>query len=209
MSTTKEETRSHLLKAARKLLVERGFHGVGLEDIAAAAGVSRQAVYKSHFTSKADLLLALVQHMQVAEKLDELTRPVLEARSALAMFEETILAIVKIEGRVHDIAMVLSAAAVSDAGAAAAWRDRMEVKRGAMRAAVRRLADEGRLSAAWEIEDAVDVLSVLTSVEAYHRLVVERGWTPESLVRKIRELSEGSILTAPRRRTSKKEKGRR
>ncbi len=100
MSTTKEETRSHLLKAARKLLVERGFHGVGLEDIAAAAGVSRQAVYKSHFTSKADLLLALVQHMHVAEKLDELTRPVLEARSALAMFDETILAIVKIEGRV-------------------------------------------------------------------------------------------------------------
>ncbi len=78
-----------------------------------------------------------------------------------------------------------------------------------MRAAVKRLAAEGRLSAAWEIEEAVDVLSVLTSVEAYHRLVVERGWTPESLARKIRELSEASILTAPRRRTSTKERGRR
>lgn len=209
MSTKKEETRSHLLKAARALLVERGFHGVGLEDIAAAAGVSRQAVYKSHFTSKADLLLALVRHMHVAENLDELTRPVLEARSALAMFEETVRAIVKIEARVHDIAMVLSAAAVSDPGAAVAWRDRMEVKRGAMRAAVKRLDAEGRLNPAWELEEAVDILSVLTSVEAYQRLVVEQGWTPESLVRRVRALSEGSIVIEPQRRVSKKEKGRR
>ena len=76
MSTQKEETRQRLFDAARRLLLQRGFHGVRLEDIAEAAGVSRQAVYKSHFTSKADLLVALVQHMHTSEKLDELTRPV-------------------------------------------------------------------------------------------------------------------------------------
>ena len=72
MSTRKEDTRYRLFEAARKLLLKRGFHGVGLEDIAEAAGVSRQAVYKSHFASKADLLLELVRHVHVAENLDEL-----------------------------------------------------------------------------------------------------------------------------------------
>ena len=88
MSTKKEETRVRLLEAARKLLLQRGFHGVGLEDIAAEAGVSRQAVYKSHFASKADLLLELVRYVHVAEKLDELIEPVHEAQTGPAMLEK-------------------------------------------------------------------------------------------------------------------------
>ncbi len=194
MSTKKEETRARLLDAARRLLVERGFHGVGLEDIAAAAGVSRQAVYKSHFASKADLLLALVRHVHVAENLDELVRPALEAKSALARFEATIGTIVRIEERLHDLAMSLSMAALSDADAAVAWRDRLEVKRGALRDAVRGLADEGRLGRGWDAEDAVDMLSALVSVDTYHRLVVERGLTPEALIHNIVELCAGSIV---------------
>jgi AcrR family transcriptional regulator len=198
-STKKDETRVRLFTAARRLLVERGFHGVGLEDIAAAAGVSRQAVYKSHFTSKADLLLALVQHVHVAH-LEEIIRPVREATSAVAMFEETIRAIVMIEVQVHDLGMVLSAAAATDAGAAAAFRDRMEVKRGAIRDALKRLASEGRLNAEWELERAVDMLALLASLESYQQLVVEKGWTTEALIRKIVDLAYGSIVTLPKRR---------
>src|SRR6476619_1637365 len=109
MSTKKEETRLRLLEAARKLLLQRGFHGVGLEDIAAEAGVSRQAVYKSHFGSKAEMLLELVRYVHVAENLDELRRPVYEAQTGLAMLEETIAASVRIEARIHDLALLLNA----------------------------------------------------------------------------------------------------
>src|SRR5215831_1118774 len=100
MSTTKTDTRYRLLDAARKLLLKRGFHGVGLEDIAEAAGVSRQAVYKSHFASKSDLLLELVRHVHETEKLDELTRPIFAANTGLEMLEATIRASIKIEERV-------------------------------------------------------------------------------------------------------------
>lgn len=197
MSTKKEETRLRLLEAARKLLLERGFHGVGLEDIAADAGVSRQAVYKSHFASKAELLLELVRYVHVAEKLDELTRPVYAAQSGLEMLAETIAAIVRIEGRLHDLAVLLSAAAATDAGAAAAYRDRMEVKRGAMRAALVRTQAEGRFSQAWTIEEAVDLLSVLLSIDAYHELVVQQGWRQEAMIGRVRELCELSFLVEP------------
>ena len=204
MSTTKIDTRHRLFEAARKLLLKRGFHGVGLEDIAEAAGVSRQAVYKSHFASKSDLLLELVRHVHVVENLDELTRPVFEAKTGLEMLEATIWASVKIEDRVHELSLVLAAAAVSDAGAAAAWRDRMELKRGALWSTVTRLQTEGRLSRAWKVEQAVDMLDVLLSVETYQRLVTERGWKQKDLVQKVQQLCEGAFLVEPPSRTPKK-----
>lgn len=197
MSTTKTGTRHRLLEAARKLLLKRGFHCVALEDIAEAAGVSRQAVYKSHFASKSELLLELVRHVHVEENLDELTRPVFEAKNALEMLEATIRASVKIEARVHELSLVLAAAALSDAGAAAAWRDRMQLKRGALRTTVSRLLAEGRLSREWELDKAVDVLDALLSVDTYQRLVTERGWKQEELVQKVQELCAGSFLVEP------------
>jgi AcrR family transcriptional regulator len=203
MSTKKEDTRYRLFEAARKLLLKRGFHGVGLEDIAESAGVSRQAVYKSHFASKADLLLELVRHVHVAENLDELTRPIFEAKTALDMLAATIRASVRIEARVHELSLILAAAAVSDAGAAAAWRDRMELRRAALRAAVSRLEAEGRLRRGWQIEQAVDVLDSLLSVDTYQRLVTERGWKQEELIQKVLELSADAFLVEPpRQRTS-------
>jgi AcrR family transcriptional regulator len=194
MSTSKNETRLRLLDAARKLLLKRGFHGVGLEDIAEAAGVSRQAVYKSHFASKAELLLALVQHLHVAEKLDELTLRYTQAKSGLEMLEEGIRAIVLIEARIHDIAMVLTAAASADAGAAAALHDRLEVRRGALRGALERVQGEQRLSPRWSVEQAVDVLSALTSVDTYQQLVVDGAWQPEELVRRVWELAQTFLV---------------
>ena len=197
MSTKKEATRLRLLNAARKLLEARGFHGVSLEDIAEAAGVSRQAVYKSHFASKAELLLDLVQHVHVAENLDELTRPVFEAPTALAMLEETIGAILKIEARLHDLALLLSTAALTDAGARAAWQDRLRIKRGAMRNAIDRVAAEGRLSSAWTADEALDILAALLSVDTYHALIVERGWQLEALISRVWAVCQSSFLVEP------------
>ena len=194
MSAQKEETRLRLLEAARHLLLLRGFHGVSLEDIAEAAGVSRQAVYKSHFASKADLTLALVRHLHVAEKLDELIEPIHHATSGRAMLEATIVTLVQMESRVHELGLVLSTAALSDTGAAAAWRDRVEVKRGALRAALTRTQGDGHFSPAWKLEEAVNWLAALLSVDSYQQLVVERGWKPEALIRRIWEMCRANLL---------------
>jgi len=202
MSTTKELTRLRLLAAARMLLLERGFNAVGLEEIAVAAGVSRQAVYKSHYASKAELLLDLVRHVHVSDHLDELIQPIREAKSGLTMLEQTLVTLVRIEERLHELSAALVAAAASDAGAAAAWRDRLEVKRGALRAALSRTKAEGHLSSAWTVEEAVDVLSALTSVETYQELVVQNGWKPERMIEKLWQVCEDSVVKAPKRRAS-------
>jgi AcrR family transcriptional regulator len=52
-------TRTGLLDAAERLWAEHGIHGASLDDIAAAAGLTKGAVY-SNFTGKTDLLLAVL-----------------------------------------------------------------------------------------------------------------------------------------------------
>jgi len=54
-----EQTRAHLLAAARHLFAVHGYEATSVSDIAKAAGYTKGALY-AHFTSKEDLLFALV-----------------------------------------------------------------------------------------------------------------------------------------------------
>jgi len=54
----RQHTRDLLLDAAEEVFAEKGFEGASLEEIAQRAGYTRGAIYK-HFTSKADMFLAL------------------------------------------------------------------------------------------------------------------------------------------------------
>ena len=55
----RELTRSHLLAAAARVFARQGFDGASIDDVAAAAGFTKGAVY-SNFKSKEDLFLALM-----------------------------------------------------------------------------------------------------------------------------------------------------
>src|SRR3954447_8723246 len=71
-----EATRAALVAAARPLFAERGFAGVGTEEIVRAAGVTRGALYH-HFSGKDGLFLAVFEQVE-----RELTERI--ARGALA-----------------------------------------------------------------------------------------------------------------------------
>lgn len=58
-SERKELTRELLLDAAIEVFARQGYHGASLEDVAAAAGFTKGAVY-SNFSTKADLFMALL-----------------------------------------------------------------------------------------------------------------------------------------------------
>lgn len=68
----RELTREHLLRAAAEVFAARGFHGASLDEVAAAAGFSKGAVY-SNFHNKEDLFLALLGsiYTQALEELRE------------------------------------------------------------------------------------------------------------------------------------------
>jgi AcrR family transcriptional regulator len=66
-------TRGALIAAARRLFADRGYAAVGTPEVAAAAGVTRGALYHQ-FADKADLFLAVYEQVEqdVSERIGEL-----------------------------------------------------------------------------------------------------------------------------------------
>ncbi len=73
-----DERRTQLLEVAGGLFAEHGFHGLSMEVLADAAGVSKPVLYQ-HFASKRELYLALVR--QAVAELEAQVRKALEGTS--------------------------------------------------------------------------------------------------------------------------------
>jgi AcrR family transcriptional regulator len=72
----RQQTREYLLQAAAEVFAERGFHAATLDEVAAAAGFTKGAVY-SNFKNKEDLFLALLEDSygrEIAALKDTLAR---------------------------------------------------------------------------------------------------------------------------------------
>src|SRR6266700_4097739 len=76
-----QATRAQLIGAATELFAERGYAGVGTEEIVRRAGVTRGALYH-HFADKRDLFRAVHERLEeqvtrgIAERVAGLTDPV-------------------------------------------------------------------------------------------------------------------------------------
>lgn len=65
----RDRTRQDLVAAATTVFAARGYDGASVDDVAAAAGYTKGAVY-SHFSSKADLFLGIYQARVEEARLD-------------------------------------------------------------------------------------------------------------------------------------------
>jgi AcrR family transcriptional regulator len=65
----RQQTRDYLLQAAAQVFADRGFHAATLDEVAAAAGYTKGAVY-SNFKNKEDLFLALLEATYSREHSD-------------------------------------------------------------------------------------------------------------------------------------------
>ncbi len=88
-----EATRAALIAAARPLFAQRGYAGVGTEEIARAAGVTRGALYH-HFEGKRELFEAVYERIEIelAERIASgalranATSPLAAMRAGAEMF---------------------------------------------------------------------------------------------------------------------------
>lgn len=90
-----DQRREQLLAAAARMFCERGFHDVTMEDIGSAAGIAGPSIYR-HYTSKADLLLAMCNRVGermrsgLASALGEGSPPAI-LNSLVGSFVDTVL----------------------------------------------------------------------------------------------------------------------
>ena len=192
---TLTDTRARILGATWRLMEETEDLTVRIADIAAASGVSRQAVYL-HFGNRAQLLLAAVQYRDAQSPTDAIRRAAEEepVPEALGAFVAAWFAHIP---RIEPVAHLLSAASQVDAEARVAFDDRMNVLRRNITALANRLAQAGALKPGWTAARAVDWIWHRTHLVGWRQMVGERGWTPADYTRTVSESLQRDLLVRP------------
>jgi len=192
------ETRVAVLDAAWALMTKRGGLNVGMAQIAAAAGVSRQTLFYA-FGNRAGLLVAMVRHKDTRgphlARLIALANGTGADLSTLLAFVDAWLDYLP---EVYPVAVQLEADSLADRDAAAAWSDRF-FDRGLRRGFELIL---GRMAAASALEPGKDPARLadlclgLVVPSTWRILVVECGWSPAAFAASRHALVR-AVLTEP------------
>jgi AcrR family transcriptional regulator len=171
---TTATTSAAILDSVLALLAENASVTYGA--VAHHAGVSRQTVY-AHYPRRADLLVGAVQRARDLAGLDEATRRVFEAPSALLALEELI------EIHARFVPMFLRAhVAIErersvDPEVEAAMAGRRSGRGELAHHVATRLRAEGYLAEPWTVESAGQLIEALTSGTFTAHLLNDLQWT--------------------------------
>ncbi len=154
---------------------------VRMEDIAQAAGISRQAVYL-HFKSRAELLVATTHYVDEVRDVDGRIRRWEDATTGVERLEEWVEMWGNYIPEIYGVGKALLAVRESDKAADAAWNDRMTAVRNKCADTVAALEREGMLSREWTGEEAVDLLWSMLSLRSWELLTKECGWETHQYV---------------------------
>ena len=188
-----EATKERLLDAAWRLM-KRDAATATLAAIAAEAGVSRQALHL-HFGARAGLLLAMVRWVDGREAFFERLVPVRELEDPAAQLRGYVCAWLDYLPALYPVPGYL-ARARSDAGAQAAWNDRMRALESLYREPIAALHQQGRLRGAIKPRTALDLVRAIASVHAWEFLVHESGWAQKRATAMLWSSVEGAVLVA-------------
>lgn len=173
-----------ILEAALSLILKRGDAAVTMADIAKAARLSRQAVYL-HFADRADLMVALIRHIDEKRGLPKEIRKITEAPSGRDALREMASLQARMNPGVWAAARAVDAVRRTDRAAERSWQDRLKHRLDGCAAIVARLQREGDLREQLDPAAAADLLWVLTSLRVWEDLVLERGWSAKQYVEHI------------------------
>ncbi len=183
--TQAQETRRHILEAARKLFMERGYTGATAEAIAAEAGVSAQTIY-AIFKNKKRILVSLMNVSPTTGVEDH--TPMVERTSVQAVSEEhdqrrqlQMFAAV-VSNNLDQVAVVSEI--MTDAARIEPDLDRILQKLNKQRLehmtfAVQQIAANGPFRENADGDYARDTIWTLTSPEVFLLLTRDRGWSKE------------------------------
>lgn len=193
-----EKTREAILNATWSLIAEKGRLDVSQSEIAAAAGVSRQAVYLA-FGNRAGLLTAMVRNKDEQSdhvaRLSEISRSEHVTSDDFLRYVGIWLVYLPV---IYPVGILLDSASLTEPAAAAAWDDRIKgALLGGMKRILRRLAKDGRLAPGWEADRAAELVWSLVHPASWRQLVVGCGWTEEEFRRSRQEIVRSTVLAEP------------
>ncbi len=188
MSSDAPETRERILKSTLILLEAGRGAVVRMTDIAKRAGITRQALYL-HFSSRAELLIAVTHYVEEKHGSDERLAPSRKAKTGVERLDAYIDAWGSFLPEIHGIAKALIVMSESDDAAAIAWKDRMKAMRHGCEAAIHALSKDKRLSRLHSRDQATDLLWTLLSVQNWEQLIFECGWSHQEYCQRMKALT--------------------
>lgn len=190
------ETRERILYETWRMLEARPGRSPRLEDIAKAAGVSRQAIYL-HFGSRTELFIQTARY--VDEHLNLLER--MQDEVCNAPCEQAILAYVNWWANyipdIHGLARALLALREEDEAAAAAWNDRMQAFHDGCLQIMQTITQADMLAPGWTMEQAADYLWALLSIDTWERLTIDRGWSKAQYIERMQLAATHALTRQP------------
>ena len=175
------QSRARIIERAEELFLRDGYTATTVAEIATAAGVSADTIYKG-FGGKPGLIRAIRDHALAGEGAIPAEQRSDEIQARERDPHEIIRAwgafVAEIAPRVSPILLLIRDVAATDAEVGA-LRDELDAARlKRMTDNARRLRDAGHLNPHTALEQAADVLWTYSAPELYELLVLRRGWTP-------------------------------
>ena len=194
------ETRRHILEAARKLFTERGYSGATAEAIAAEAGVSAQTIY-AIFKNKKRILVSLMNvspatgledHTPMAERANvQAVSQERDQRRQLQMFARVVA------NNLDQVSAVFEV--MTDAAKTEPDLDRIVQKLNKQRLenmtfAVQQIAANGPFRDNMDEAYVRDTVWILTSGEVFLLLTRDRGWSKEKYAEWLADMLIRALL---------------
>jgi AcrR family transcriptional regulator len=196
-----EQTRSRILEVAAELFAADGFARTTLAKIAAAAGVSPETVQGQG--PKAALLIAAIEHTAFGVAGEEnvlnldLGRKMLAIDDYAEAVEFAIATQADLHQRTAHLAQALSAGAGSYPVLDRYQTDFFAGISSQVRRIVDNFRDRGWLREDIPIDELVETVVVLVSIETYQRIVHRDGWSVSAYRAWLRRMLEETVYVRP------------
>jgi AcrR family transcriptional regulator len=203
------QTRHDILKAALQLFLEGGYAGTTINDVAAAAGVAVETIYRG-FGSKAALFKGVIEaaiaggaaRAAIPPEERPVVRAMIAEQNPRRVLELHAATQPGIHARAGPLYRVLMEATAADPDVADVWNQLEAQRLAGMRRIAAQLKNLGGIRQELSVEEAGDILWTVNSVAVYNLLVLQRGWSPERYRDWIASTNTHALLPGRRRPTS-------
>lgn len=185
------ETRRRIIEVTRQQLAQAPLRNVGLPEIAAAAGVARSTVY-TIFGSREGLMIAVAEDLLERGGFDRIGQA-LRDPDVVAGFERSMAVAAELYSEQHAVGQALLSLAALDGDASSAAARLNRGRREGMQFLARRLQEQGALREDVGVDEAADVLWVITSFETFDQLYRGRRLSPATVAARLTAMAKRAL----------------
>jgi AcrR family transcriptional regulator len=185
------ETRRRIIDVTREQLARAPLENVGLPEIAAAAGVARSTVY-TIFGSREGLMIAVAEDLLDRGGFARIGMA-LRGPDVVQAFETSIDVAMEMYSQEHAVSQALLSLSAVDRDASSAAARLNFGRRGGMQKLADRMRDQGVLRDDVTVDEAADILWIITSFETFEQLYRGRGLTPKQVGERLMAITRRTL----------------